>query len=645
MLLPSRYVSARDILDGKRDPGSKVNVVGLVTDCRAPIATKGGDWKCEIQLYDQSLEDGTEFLTLNIFRQKDDIPDAHCGDVIAISSAKIQVRSSISLITHHTTVLHVYDATKIPSPPRDALLALRPCIKRAARVPTPEEAKFVSVLYQAINRDRVPSADSFEVMKAQSANVKDKFCELKDVTEGRFVDLVVEIVRAPFHDGDKCTLWVSDYTENELFFKFSFTGDTATGDQVGDPQGYMSKFSSKAPNDGRPFGKRSMQITCFEPHASSMRQEELSSGSWVYLRNIQIKFGRSGSNLEGFLRQDRHDSGTKVSIELLDVSGGSTPISPQLKKALRRKRDYNKEKKEQVRDLAEAAKAGQKRKARPEPCGGQRTGPPRAKLKRKQERNKMFNRTEQEDEPNGLPNLNQQIKCENTNKAASSISQVMERVSHETIIDNKSVKLQLPFINANYRTVVRVINFEPSQLEQFSRPWKVSDLDALSDNEPDSDADSWASGQEDSKMSWEWRFYLELEDATPPDGQVKKTMWVLVDNQAAQCLLNLDATDLSRDPQRLKDLRQQLSILWGDVGDSKVRAQQAKRRERNGPPSHTPEEAQTAPPPPADNLPFSCCLRQYGVKVPEPDRRKANAGEGKRWKRMFGLFGVRIAPA
>lgn len=42
------------------------------------------------------------------------------------------------------------------------------------------------------------------------------------------------------------------------------------------------------------------------------------------------------------------------------------------------------------------------------------------------------------------------------------------------------------------------------------------------------------------------------------------------------------------------------------------------------------------------NKPFYCCLRQYGIEVSEPDPQKCNAREGKRYERMFGLFGTKI---
>lgn len=43
-----------------------------------------------------------------------------------------------------------------------------------------------------------------------------------------------------------------------------------------------------------------------------------------------------------------------------------------------------------------------------------------------------------------------------------------------------------------------------------------------------------------------------------------------------------------------------------------------------------------------NNKAFTCCIKQYGVKVDEGDRSKANAGEGQRWQRMFALFGTQV---
>ncbi len=42
------------------------------------------------------------------------------------------------------------------------------------------------------------------------------------------------------------------------------------------------------------------------------------------------------------------------------------------------------------------------------------------------------------------------------------------------------------------------------------------------------------------------------------------------------------------------------------------------------------------------NKAFTCCIKQYGVQVQEDDPAKASAGSGKRWQRMFSLFGANI---
>lgn len=45
---------------------------------------------------------------------------------------------------------------------------------------------------------------------------------------------------------------------------------------------------------------------------------------------------------------------------------------------------------------------------------------------------------------------------------------------------------------------------------------------------------------------------------------------------------------------------------------------------------------------PVVNKAFTCCIQQYGIKVPEKSSARADAGDGMRWKRMFGLFGTSI---
>jgi hypothetical protein len=183
-----------------------------------------------------------------------------------------------------------------------------------------------------------------------STNINKKFSELKDVRDGVFIDAVVQIVKEPFDLGDKYTLWVSDYTEHSSFYPYGLMGGN-----------YTEREIAKSEWPG-PYGKRSMQMTCFEPHASVIRDQDLSAGTWIALRNLQIKLGHNSANLEGYLREDRRAQGIKINITKLDHQNSET-ARPELKNALRRKRDYENSKKAELKSIIEAAEAGRKRKA------------------------------------------------------------------------------------------------------------------------------------------------------------------------------------------------------------------------------------------------------------------------------------------
>lgn len=228
----------------------------------------------------------------------------------------------------------------------------------------------------------------------------------------------------------------------------------------------------------------------------------------------------------------------------------------------------------------------------------------------------------------------------------------------ETLVGTDATKLPLPFINANYRASVRVKNYLPHRLEDFAfAKLKGNVYDVLSDAESDSSDDS-----EDATLDrfvtaeriagWEWRFHLLLEDARDDsdDAAQKDEVWVTVDNHAAQCLLNMNACDLGNSKSEVAKLREKLFYLWGDLEEQKAKRLQRKAKadrqaRTNAPPADSDDEEKGGPSSgiaPA-NRPFSCCIKQYGVKMREADEAKADAGEGRRWQRMYGLFGTQIS--
>lgn len=230
---------------------------------------------------------------------------------------------------------------------------------------------------------------------------------------------------------------------------------------------------------------------------------------------------------------------------------------------------------------------------------------------------------------------------------------MLEPVSLNAKTDDNKSMIQLPFININYRTDVRVVDFMPRNLLDFShqvKKRKRSEFAVLSDNElseaeSDSNEHMTDDHQDRRQGTWEWRFFLLLEDASTHSGK-KKSAWVFVDNPAAQYLTGLDASDLEEDSSNLASLRERLFVLWGNLEESKTKkSAEALARSRTGdaPRSDSDEEMEGTEK--VTNRPFSACIRQYGIKIKEADQRKSDAGDGKRWQRIYGMFGTKIKVA
>ncbi|KAI3399343.1 hypothetical protein diail_7298 [Diaporthe ilicicola] len=662
--LPKGFVPISDLLDGSQSEGKLVSIVGVVKDCRLPAQTKGADYKSTMTLYDISTQGSTEGIDVNVFRKKEEMPTVEAGDVVVVYMAKTQMfGGGASLLTSYRTDIHVYAAQKIPSraSSQSAAGALRSPPRHVSKNPGDKEHEYVTWLYDTIDKECIPDQEAFSVRAELSKNIRDRFTLLSEVRDHVFTDLIVQVVREPFDLGDKICLWVSDWTENANFFhRTDDSPDWTDGMPVrdGDPYGYTSKFKkSTGPGADEakwrgPLGKRAIQLTCWEPHADFIRHQ-VEIGTWVHLRKVQIGYGNNSANLEGFLRGEREYSNfsDKINVQILDPQADGEKIDPRLRDAIRRKRDYEKEKCR--------TKGGRKRKAE-EP-------PPKenSKARRRAARQKANQEAEErESKAQLIPNLNEQIKCENPEIRPRPLSSLLEPVVYNTVIDNKPVTLELPFTCAKDRTHARVIDFHPSNLEDFAISRKRTDNDCLSDNsaddvDPDSDSDDGTLHGRYNRV-WEWCFALKLEEVLPAlpnkDKRPPATLWVHVGNMQAQLLTGLDAQDLraSHNAGLIGALRDRMFTLWGDLEEHKVNLEARKREQKSRilqkipPPSSGPgDEAEEAGHDPglsqASNKPFTCCIQQYGVKVKAEEGEADNAGKGRRWQRVFGLFGTKIA--
>ncbi|KAL2017574.1 hypothetical protein VTK56DRAFT_1947 [Thermocarpiscus australiensis] len=675
--LPSNFTDIRAILDENVHPGSMVNVIGVVKDYRAPIPTNGADHKCTLTLCDLSVENENDGVLFNIFRREAEIPQFSAADVVVLTQAKVQKFRSdpLSLITNLSTSIRVYSSSRIPRPPRSAQEALAPALsRRDSYSPSDQVHRYVAYLYHKIDKYALPDEDEFKERASRSLNVKNKFSLLRDVREGNFYDLIVQVATEPYAGFDIASLYVSDYTENPHFHLKQWEGMSENGPWAGDPFGYTSGGVDMPKKEWvGPYGRMSIQITCFEPHASIIRSG-VTAGQWLALRNVQIKYGRDGNNLEGFLREDRGSTTTKINVEVLEINNPET-IDPRLKEAIRRWRDYSKKKKKQIKDIKAAEAAGQKRKAsvaleQEKPEKRPLNSRDRRKLKRAAQERKAKEASTHDEL---RLNLNDQITCEAHTAPYSTIESILEPTLYETSVNGRATSLAVPFTCAKYQARVRVVDFFPASLESFACCRKQTVFDVLSDNEDDGESSSSrsADGDDDDEETvgtsriWEWRFALQLEDASPPTDTNKKKagprprLWVLVDNSEAQCLTGLDATDLHQDPKTLALLRERMFTLWGDLEERKTRAAERKRERGEGREEDQPKKRYPRPgdkpqlrveKPPLEssdeeddgdgqqgvsNKPFTCCIQQYGVYDGESE-------EGAKWVRCFGLFGTKI---
>ncbi|KAK2029414.1 hypothetical protein LX32DRAFT_588689 [Colletotrichum zoysiae] len=593
------------------------------------------------------------------------MPNVGRRDIVVVYQAKYQLHETFSLISNWMTAIYVYPAAKIPpSPAEPASCPLkflsphpnhRPDPKNHR--PEPKVEQYVSWLFHHVNKDSIPDVKQFEIQTMQSCNVKDKFCELKDAKDHTFHDIIAQVVQDYYEsDGGTIQLYVSDYTENPGFFNHTRPGQTSRSSRDGDPFGYTDPKGSKQWNG--PFGKRTLQVTCYEPHATAIRNR-VKNGSWVNLRNVQFKFGSNGANLEGYLREDRNYP-NKVRVDVLDPKDTDN-MPPSLENAIRRKRGYEREDKALRKDLQSTQTQSKKR-----PAPGQPEGKPmNAKQKRAAQRAQVQGKAKQDMAPLDA-SLNTQVVAENPEQAITPVSDLLKPAKYEMTSQGAPLSLDLPFNCAMYRTNVRVVDFYPNRLQDFACAKKETEYDILSDY---SGEESESEGEEGrgtidgyvstGDQTWEWRFALRLQGvaSVPKDSKSRKddSFWVVVDNFGAQLLTDMDACNLRANPENLAQLRERMFILWGDLEEKKSKelANQRKKQKANvgkkmmgdRPPDSSDNEGPTGPLKETEtvsNRPFTCCIYQYGIKVKESNPGKANAGEGKRWKRMFGLFGTKI---
>ncbi|KIY03827.1 uncharacterized protein Z520_00518 [Fonsecaea multimorphosa CBS 102226] len=635
------------------------NVIGVCVDFLAPTRCRGGrqDYTIRFTLHDPAWSAGTGLRFSFFHSQQDQLPDIRDqGDVVILRNVKINVYNGQTIGWSNSSstwvVLPATELEKIQSvqdlKDRGRFMGQgggdRNHYLLGARAALPNEAELKYAQWIAEQEDpslwtkpqprtQLEIANTMEAHGGTAPARREKFRTLDqlDLPSGRayiFVDLLGE-VRKIFSPNDLTTeLYLTDYTTNDGLRDYQHSNDQ--GGRDGDPWGHIEdKTSTKWPG---PWGKMTIMVTCWERQAS-VATHIASLGSFVYLRNVQIKMDKDGSRLEGNCRDDR-DYPEKALIEVVKSD------DEKRTELLRRKRAYEqKVQNEGIRFYRDPSQTAKKRQ-REEPSEQQNDEPKNKRAKARNRKNKRAKAEALQEEKqkaaatiarheHSLLKPNTNIRC---NQYQGVSCKHIVDILDPDILNRTTAKgnaYRLPFQNCTYKSKVRVVDFFPDNIADFAAPRKDGQYDVLSDNddfEEDMDVDP-TQEENASNLKWEWRFLLLVEDARAPagvDGRATQ-MELLVADTDGDYLLNMDACNLrdKANQNELATLKEKLFHLWGDLQERKEES------------CTTAEEPSVKP----SARPFECLIKEYGVPGVRSNRQAKGAVV---YDRRFRLFGTTI---
>ena len=349
----------------------------------------------------------------------------------------------------------------------------------------------LAVAQKIRDRSRSQPAQTNPVLIAVAPGRKSSL--LKDVKHGNFYTLVGEVVKLFTRDmgQDRLSLYITDYTLNSQFYSYLARDDDSSAKQW----------------ETLPEGKYTLQITVWEPHAQFLCDHS-RTGSFVQLRNVRVVYSDETRCLEGKLHGDR-DRPDRINVQALEED------NPICREIVARREEFNAARRKA--DSGKHKKKRQKRKQRKEK-------ELREKALANPEASDPFVRARRMDE-------NRYIVAAFSDKPLHTLHSIM----HSPQLHGKTPEeshITYPFMLAKFRARVRVIDFYPPKLEDFSRSLEDPEFNNCSAPE------DWRT----PPAEWEWAFYLLVEDANQEDKK-KEQMKLLVAGPEAEYLLRLSASE------------------------------------------------------------------------------------------------------
>ncbi|KAI9760897.1 MAG: TRAPP subunit trs31 [Chaenotheca gracillima] len=675
LLPPPGFVSLEAALT---KPDQTLNVMGVVVDFMPPTSTRGTDFQSSFRLFDRSLRGCNVDLKVKFFKPSlKDLPCVEkCGDVVALYNIKVKNYHREELIlSNRTSEWAVFPANAIPKELPPGNPGLRPISNQGLGTPSLAEQLYAISLCNTQDRTECPVLQKDDaprtLVQLSAPAPRRKFALLQDVEVDSYYNLVGQVIKVwPARD-NRCELYVTDYTSNDLFFKYEWgRKGTEMGSDAGESFG-AGDLSGRSDDWPGPFGRMTLQVTLWDIHAYHA-QVHVKEQSFVYLKNVKIKFGQDGAALryEGIIYKDR-DYPDRIGVSVIKDLDSSVQIQEVLErkeaywnKARKQRDEYLKDVgrlKRQQRD-GESVEDGKKktrkrRKARREDNDRAPDTPQPVKQHSNKHGSLILPQTNSEED---LAN-SMAVLCSHEKVPTLPVSDILHSTFHETKSPNGTV-YNLPFQNIRCRVSVRVVDFFPPRLEDFAvmLPMKEG---TLNDDKGRQSGPRWRHMQDAEKAlpeapRWEWRFYLLLEDRGKKD-KIK----ALVAGKDADQLLGMRCENLRENDNLLLRLKEKLFLLWGDLEEQKSAVSRGilSEKDPNARPHLIGDKGQKSSRPRGDapaalvtshsSMSFEACMMEYGIQRRNPtglrtgqpeDSQDNSNGAWSGWDRKFRMFGTRI---
>lgn len=640
--LPPGFVTVSEAFN-TLGTNKQCNVIAVVVDSLHPAKTRR-DWTSKVTLHDHSGFPGWGAPFRFYYPDEAMLPTiGNNGDVLLIRNMKVKDISGITGLTNESTEWAVIDNSSLSTSTKDDFkdIEFSQSMIRTLGPPTATELAYAKQLLDVtdpsiIQQPAKPTSlqvANIMITNGGSALPKQnlKFSLIKDLMPPSspgdlvFKDILGEIRRI-YKTDSRMSVYVTDYTSHELLYNYVFGRDDEEGPD-GDRFGYAADTKEAWPG---PHGQFTMHVTLWDANAQ-FGHRELQEGNYVLLKNVHIKMDKNGTKLEGHCRGDKMNM-TKVNVTI--IKSVEIDSNEQLRALVRRKRAIHKAEgpkfaidPTKLKRRAEAA-AEDKAEAAAAKIKADRNKKKRQKKGRKgkvgdmdnaQDSDESGSRTKSKSEIESLNSTNSEVRIMNFAVPPKPIREIVNRDILARVTPSGH-PFYLPYQNCKYKSQVRVVDFYPNDIADFTSPYRDLDYGMLSDQEDEEDEVD-LSQRNDPNVKWEWRFFLLVEDAVQLPGQPPIRMELLVTASDGDYLLNMEACNLKKNPRALAKLKEKLFVMWGDLQELKAEAEEDVTKFK------------------PHNRPFACLIKEFGIDA--RDENGIKIGDDQ-YERLFRIWGTTV---